>query len=220
MIEKNTTVFLKNLKAHNNKQWLDANRPKYEAAKENFADMVTELITQIGKLDTGIASLTAKECTFRLNRDIRFSKDKSPYKTNFGASFSLGGKKAISAGYYFHLEPGKSFIGGGLWMPSAAELFKIRQEIDYNFADWKKIINNKSFKTNFVEGLSTAEKLSRVPKGYSEDNPAIEFIKLKSFVTTKPLSDAEILSPELIKQLTTACKSMKPIIDFINKAIV
>ncbi|MBS1496241.1 MAG: DUF2461 domain-containing protein [Bacteroidetes bacterium] len=219
MLQKSTFTFLKELKQHNNKPWLDANRLKYEEAKQDFAGLVSDLIKAIGKFDAGMASLLAKDCTFRLNRDIRFSKDKTPYKTNFGAGFNVGGKKALNAGYYLHIEPGKCFIGGGFWMPPAEILQKIRQEIDYNFADFKKIMAHKNFKNNFVKGIEKNDMLTRPPKGYGDDNPAIEYIKLKSFIVTKPLSDAEAASPLLVKNVATVFKAMQAFVQFLNEAI-
>jgi uncharacterized protein (TIGR02453 family) len=220
MLQKNTIAFLKELKQNNNKPWFDTNRPKYENAKEDFAQLITEIILATGKFDSGIGALTSKDCTFRLNRDIRFSKDKTPYKTNLGAGFNAGGKSAINAGYYLHIQPGNSFVGGGFWMPAADVLSKIRQEVDYNFADFKKIIGNKSFKNNFIEGLEKGNSLVRPPKGYTEDNPAIEYLKLKSFVVTKPLKDADIISPSLVKDVAAIFKSMQPFLQFLNDAIV
>jgi uncharacterized protein (TIGR02453 family) len=136
MLQSSTLQFLQSLQKNNNKPWFDENRKKYESAKENFAEFVEALINGIAAFDPTIQNLTAKNCMFRINRDVRFSKDKSPYKTNMGASISKGGKKINLAGYYFHCEPGKSFAAGGFYMPMAPELAKIRQEIDYNFKEW------------------------------------------------------------------------------------
>ncbi|HLO80078.1 MAG TPA: DUF2461 domain-containing protein, partial [Chitinophagaceae bacterium] len=123
--------FLKKLKKNNNKPWFDANRHLYVEAKVEFEDFVSSLITSYGKHDPAIAHLLPKDCIFRINRDVRFSKDKSPYKNNFGASITSGGKKSPFAGYYVHIEPGAGFVGGGLWQPMPDMLAKVRQEIDY-----------------------------------------------------------------------------------------
>ena len=167
MLQSTTIQFLKALKKHNNKTWFDAHREEYEAARKDFAGLIQQVIDQHGKKDAGIRNLVAKDCLFRINRDIRFSKDKTPYKTNFGASINTAGKKGInSAGYYFHLEPGQSFVGGGIWMPDAAALQQVRQEIDYNLADFKKIIQAKKFRD--VYGAFSEDReyvLTRVPKG-------------------------------------------------------
>ena len=126
----------------------------------------------------------AKDCVFRINRDVRFSKNKDPYKTNMGASINSGGKKAMTAGYYFHFEPGgKSFVGGGLYMAEPDKIKKVRQEIDYNWTDFKKILDNKKFKQQYNNlDLSEGISLVREPKGYEKDNPAIQYIKLKTIV--------------------------------------
>jgi uncharacterized protein (TIGR02453 family) len=169
-------------------------------------------------VDSTLQDIQPKNCIFRINRDVRFSANKNPYKTNFGASFSKGGKKIACAGYYFHVEPGACFIGGGYWMPMADDLNKIRQEIDYNFDDFKKIINEKKFIHSFGE-LDTKEKLVRPPKGYEKDNPALEYLKLKNFIVMASIADDELLDRHLIQKVISHFKSMKPLIDFLNKSI-
>src|SRR5215471_19279536 len=140
MLQTSTLQFLKQLAKNNTKEWFDANRKKYDAAKADHMQSVQKIIDKFCKTDTTLSSLTAKDCLFRINRDIRFSKDKSPYKTNFGASINAGGKKRVQAGYYIHVAPGQNFVGGGIYMPTPEELKKVRQEIDYNFDDFKKLI--------------------------------------------------------------------------------
>ena len=205
---------------NNNKPWFDAHRNEYEAAKNDFALFVQKVIDAFGKKDETIAHLKAKDCMFRINRDVRFSKNKSPYKTNMGAYFNRGGKKSMFGGYYFHCEPGKTFIGGGLWMPMAPELSKMRQEIDYNLAEFKKIVTSKKFKSVFKE-LSRDDEyvLSRVPKGYESTNPAAEYLKLKSFVGGANLKDADLMSKDLVKKTTTVFETIRPLISFLNEAI-
>lgn len=221
MLQTSTIKFLKDLKKNNNKPWFDKNRKAYEAAKADFADFIQQIIDQQGKNDTSIKNLLAKDCLFRINRDVRFAKDKSPYKTNMGASINKGGRKAEnSAGYYFHLEPGGVFAGGGIWMPMPPELKKVRQEIDYNFADFKKIIGAKKFKAVYGELSNNPEcKLVRVPKGYYPENPAAEYLKLKSYIAMIKISDTDLTSKTLIKKTVEAFEAMRPLIEFINKAI-
>jgi len=220
MLQPATVKFLKDLKKNNQRDWFEANRKHYEAAKADFAGHVQNVIDKFGKKDEEIASLKAKDCVFRINRDVRFSKDKSPYKTNMGASFIKGGKKSVLSGYYFHCEPGNSFVGGGLWMPEVDGLKKLRQEIDYNFDEFKKIIGSKKFVAAYKE-LSDSEgtRLSRPPKGYEADNPAIEYIKLKSFVAMTPVTDAELTDKNLVKKITEAFETLQPFIHFINRAL-
>ncbi|KAI9430640.1 hypothetical protein F5148DRAFT_990550 [Russula earlei] len=220
MLQPSTLTFLKNLKKNNVREWLEANRKIYDNAKIDFTTLVTEVITQFGKKDTDIATLTAKECVFRINRDVRFSNDKSPYKTNMGAYFSKGGKKSILSGYYFHFEPGNSFIGGGLWMPEADSIKKVRQEIDYSWEEFSAIIHNKKFVAQYGE-LQRREGtvLIREPKGYEKDNPAIEYIKLKSWVASAPITDEDITGKNAVKKIVTAFETLQPMIIFLNRAL-
>jgi uncharacterized protein (TIGR02453 family) len=220
MPEISTLQFLQKLQKNNNREWFEQNRTQYEDARKDFSDFVAQLLQGHAAADKDLAELEAKNCVFRINRDVRFSKDKSPYKTNMGASMSKGGKKSNYAGYYFHLEPGASFAGGGLWMPEADVLKKIRQEIDYNFDEFDAILQQKSFKTVYKELSQDAEyKLSRPPKNYEADNPAIEFIKLKSFIALIPLTDEEVTSKNLLKKTLTAFAALQPVISFLNRAI-
>jgi uncharacterized protein (TIGR02453 family) len=219
MLQSATIKFLKDLKKNNNKPWFDENRKPYEAAKTDFYALVDQVIAGTAKFDEPIGNLKAKDCTFRVNRDIRFSKDKTPYKSNMGASISRGGKKADEAGYYFHFEPGRSFAGGGFYMPEASVLAKIRQEIDYNFDEWKSIINNKTFKKYFPKGPEVSDTLSRPPKGYDENNPAIHYLKLKSFFVSTPFDDTTLSEKTLAKEIVKSFEAMKPLIDFLNKAV-
>ena len=220
MLRQPTLKFLKDLKKNNNKTWFDNHRKEYEAAKQDFSDFIQLVIDRHAKTDPTIGSLKAKECMFRINRDIRFSKDKSPYKTNFGASINRGGKKSSFAGYYFHCEPGESFVGGGLWMPMPPELKKVRQEIDYCFDEFKKIIGSKKFKSIYGD-LSREEEmsLSKVPQGFEKDSPAADYIKMKSFIAMKSFSEKDMLSKDLIRQTITAFESLYPVIQFINRAL-
>ncbi|MFN0274810.1 MAG: DUF2461 domain-containing protein [Chitinophagales bacterium] len=206
------------MKNNNNKEWFEKNRKTYENAKANFLDFITEFIHQLEKIDPSVKGIDPKKAIFRINRDIRFSKDKSPYKSNMGASVSKGGKLASSAGYYFHIEPGKSFSGGGSYQPMPPQLQAIRQEIDYNFKTFKKIISDKNFKKYFGD-IEEIEKLKTLPKGYTADNPAIEYLKHKSFIVSKNYTDKEITSPSFIKELLQSCKTMYPLLSFLNKAM-
>ena len=221
MLQKGTLKFLKDLKGNNVKEWFDANRTTYDTARADFTNLVASVIEQYGKDDDEIASLHAKDCLFRINRDVRFSKNKAPYKTNFGASIARGGKKSIYAGYYIHIEPGnESFAGGGLWMPEAEQLKKVRQEIDYNFTTFEPLVMAPAFKAMYGD-LYTGEdsKLSRPPKGYDDSNPAIEYLKFKSFIALHPLKDAEVTDKNLLSTILQAFKALHPLVLFLNTAI-
>jgi uncharacterized protein (TIGR02453 family) len=221
MLQSYTIKFLKDLKKNNNKPWFDKNRSVYENAKADFAGFIQAVIHHHGKKDTSIKNIIAKDCLFRINRDIRFSKDKTPYKSNFGASINKGGRKGEnSAGYYFHLEPGDSFTGGGIWMPMPDDLKKVRQEIDYNFTDFKKIIGSKKFKTVYGDLSKSKEyTLSRVPKGYEPDNPAAEYLKMKSYVAMIKVNDTDLSSKDLVKKTVAAFEALQPVIEFVNEAL-
>lgn len=222
MFQSKTVTFLKELKKNNNKPWFDNNKDKYLSSKLDFEKFVQQLIKGISEFDSDIKSLEVKNCTFRINRDIRFSKDKTPYKTGMGASFNNGGKKSKFAGYYFHLEPGgKSFAGGGLWMPAPLDLQKVRQEIDYCLPEFKKIIFASSFKKQYTQGLEAdqSQMLVNVPKGYNKENPAAPFLRLKNFVATRPLADQLLTAPALEKEVIQAFKGLLGLVKFINKSL-
>jgi uncharacterized protein (TIGR02453 family) len=209
------------LKNNNSKEWFDQNRKQYELVKADFANLVGSVLKQVEKKDTTIAGLSAKDCVFRINRDVRFSKNKAPYKTNLGASITAGGKKSILAGYYFHLEPGgNSFVGGGLYMAEPDKLKKVRQEIDYGWTEFAKIIQHKKFRENYSD-LDKSEGMSlvREPKGYEKDNPAIDYIKLKSWIAMKPITDKQLTDKDLVKTICTSFEALQPLIVFLNRAL-
>jgi uncharacterized protein (TIGR02453 family) len=217
MLQPSTLKFLKGLKKNNNRPWFEAHRKQYEIAKEDFYVLVDALITGIAGFEKAIGALKAKDCTFRINRDVRFSKDKRPYKNNIAAYFNKEGKKSNLGGYYLHIEPGHSFVAGGLWMPEPAILAGIRQEIDYSYEEWKKITGNATFKKTFPKGVSSEAMLIRPPKGYEADNPAIEYLKMKSFVVSAPVSDAAIQSNNFVKEVVKIMQAIKPMVDFLNR---
>lgn len=218
MLQVPTLRFLKDLKKNNNKPWFEKNKDLYLGAKEDIENLVGQVIDRFGKTDPEIANLQPKDCTYRIYRDVRFSKDKTPYKINMGAYMNRGGKKTPSAGYYMHFEPGRNMAGGGLWMPQAPELNKVRQEIDYSLAEWNAIVTARAFKKCFPEGLEKEDQLSRPPKGYDETNPAIEYLKLKSFIVTRSFTDAEVQSQSFLKEIVKTFESMKDFVYFLNRA--
>jgi uncharacterized protein (TIGR02453 family) len=220
MLQSSTLKFLKGLAKNNDRSWFEANRTQYEEAKQDFENFIQALLDRHSRKDEDLKELTGKKCTFRINRDIRFSKDKSPYKSNMGASMNRGGKKSIFAGYYFHCEPGKSFVGGGLWMPMAPEMKKVRQEIDYCYDEFKQIVSSKKFKSVYKELYCGDDvKLTKVSPGFEKDNPAAQYLKLKSWLAMRELSDAELVSKELIKKTSDALEALQPLIKFLNRSL-
>ena len=220
LLHNSTLVFLKSLKKNNNKIWFDENREKYNLARADFEMFINEILNKMTLFDADLKELETKKCIFRINRDIRFSKDKTPYKTFFSASFKKGDKKSINAGYYFQLEPGgNSYVVGGLWNPEAPELKKMRQEIDYCFPEFKRIINNPTFKKTFGQlDRDKNQVLVNVPKGYEKENPAAEYLKLKSFVATRNVADEELLKSSFSTNVSKDFKALMPLIKFINRA--
>jgi len=218
MLQAPTLKFLKLLGKNNNKVWFDEHKSEYQQAKEDYESVVQQILDGLYKQDPAIAGLLAKDCTFRIYKDVRFSKDKTPYKTNMGAAFAPGGRKTSRPGYYFHLEPGgNSFAGGGLWMPDAAVLKKVRQEIDYNFEEFQQIISNKDFIRYF--GKIEGESLKTAPQGYLPDNPAIAYLKLKSFTVSHHLSDEAALQPALVREILKIFSVMQPFVKFMDRAL-
>ena len=210
-----TFKFLKQLAKNNSKEWFDANRKNYESSKAEFEAIVTSVIDKSTAFDKGLTGLEAKKCLFRINRDVRFSKDKSPYKLNMGASINPGGKKDMGAGYYMHIEPGKSFLAGGCYMPPPDVLAKIRQEIDYNTADFKRILNAKDFKIYFKE-LSQDDKLKTAPKGYPKDHPELSLLQNKHFVVMHHLTDSEVIDKNFPTKASKVFKAMLPLNQFLR----
>jgi len=215
-IHKQTIQFLKELKKHNDRDWFHANKEKYDAAKENFHEFVQVLIKKIAQFEPALAEINAKDCIFRINRDIRFAKDKSPYKINFGALLS-GKANLHKSAYYLHLEPNQSFISAGIYMPDAKTLKAIRQEIVYNGEAFLKIIENKNFKKYFI---LDNEKLVNVPQGFDKNHPLAELLKCKQMIALHSIeSDEEVLSEKYSDYCTTVFKMLQPFNKFLNEAI-
>lgn len=218
MISNTIFKFLSELEKNNNKNWFDANRKKYEQAKSDFEEFVETLRIGLLPLLPGLADKKAKQLTFRIFRDVRFSKNKNPYKNNFGAAFGNGGKNAHGAGFYLHIEPDKCFFAAGIWEPEPKALKAIRQEIDYNFDAFEAIINDKIFKKNFGK-LDASSAMKRPPKGYATDNPAIEYLKLKSFTAGVSIDDSTLTSKNSTNKLIQYAQQLHPFVAFINKAL-
>jgi uncharacterized protein (TIGR02453 family) len=213
-------AFLKSIAKNNNREWFEKNKPKYLIVKEEFESFVEALYTELVKFDESLAGLNPKKLGFRIYRDVRFSKDKSPYKINMGAGFSPKGKMVQEPGYYIHLQPNnESFIAGGLYMPDAENLTKIRQEIDYNSEAFNKILSNKKFKSSFPKGLDDFDRLKTAPKGYAKDHPQVEVLKNKSFIVSHYFTDKEVVDKKFAKKVAEVCKTMKPLNDFLVEAI-
>jgi uncharacterized protein (TIGR02453 family) len=221
MLQPSTLDFLIQLRDNNEKPWFDAHRKQYEAAKKNFEAFTEALIVGLSDVDSDIAAapLKAKDCVMRIFRDVRFSADKTPYKTNFFAYFTKGGRKSVHAGYYFGLESnGQSFSGGGIYMPMPPELAKVRQEIAYEWDRWQEITQDSAFKAMYPNGVETTERLSRPPQGYTADHPAIEVLKNKSFFLSRDYDNQSLFVPDLVATVVESFGVAKPLVQFINRA--
>ncbi|WP_312390787.1 DUF2461 domain-containing protein [Chryseobacterium sp.] len=209
-----TFDFLKKLTKNNNREWFNENKNLYLESQQNVISFLEDLINEMADFDEDLRKIDAKKSLFRIYRDTRFSKDKIPYKTNFGASLGMG-KGSQKGGYYLHLEPEKSFIAGGIYMPESSVLKELRKEISLYGDDFIKILNNKEFKKHFPE-LDQADKLKKVPQGFEKEDPMAEYLKLKNFIVVYNLKDEEVLNESSIKNLTKLFKLMKPFNDFLN----
>jgi uncharacterized protein (TIGR02453 family) len=219
MIQRHTFDFLKELVENNNREWFQANKERYEAARDNVIEFTGEWIKSLHKIDPSIDdALDAKKCVMRIYRDIRFRIDKTPYKNNFGISIPTKGLKAGRAEYYLQISPGNSFIAGGYWMPEKDHLKAIRQEIDYNAGELKRIIDDAGFIELFGE-FRKQDQLKSVPREYSAENENIELLKLKSFVAFHQLKDEELLLKDAVVNVTTICSKIYPLNVFLNNAL-
>ena len=219
MISKDTMRFLKDLGKNNNRDWFIANKLRYDSARAEFQIFVEHLFKQIVKFDPGVAHHRAQDCIFRIYRDVRFAKDKSPYKTHFGAYVSPALKKSeihTRAGYYIHLQPGESFVAGGAYTPESAWIKAIRQEIDYNAPEFLKIVKSKKFIECF--GQLEGETLKTTPKDYAADHPMIDYLKMKSFLATHSFSDNQVLSEDFLTDSVKVFKTMAPLNAFLNRS--
>ena len=215
-IKKSTLDFLSLIKLNNDRDWLVKNKLIYNDARENFESFIQDVINQIIEFEPVMKGLEVKSCVYRFNRDIRFSNDKSLYKTHFGAFIVKGGKKNADkySGYYIHIEPGKSMIAGGAYMPPPPWLSAIREKIDEKPESLLKLINNKDFIKYF--GEITGDKLKKAPKGYPSDHPYIELLKFKSYLVVNEVSDKNILSDSFFDHVISVSRAMKPFNDFLN----
>lgn len=215
---KPVLVYLNDLSSNNNKAWFDTNRLRYDEARALFEEFVQLLISEIDRFDP-LGAFSAKECIYRINRDLRFSKDKTPYKTYMGAYIGPGGRKSVRQAYYFQLAPNdKSGAAGGLYEPSSEQLQKFRRGIDRDAAPFKKIVKSKNF-VNYFGELGGA-KLATAPKGFLKDHPDIELLKLKEVVAWHPFTDKQIASPEIVTEAGHVFKVLSPFLHYLDSVLL
>lgn len=217
MIKHKTLSFLTELAENNNREWFAENKYLYEEAKADLFPLIAKLIKELAIIDPQFSADTEpKKALMRIYRDVRFSKNKDPYKKNYGIAFDVKGYGPNTAAYYLHLQPGNCFFGVGFWQPESSVLKMIREEIDYNTSEFLDVINAKEFKSIFK--LSQEDKLKKAPKGYEITHPEIELLKLKSFIAIYSIPDAEFFKPTIVDKLITAFKTIQPFVLFLRKA--
>ena len=209
--------YLKELSVHNNKEWFETNKMQYEEAREDFLELLSHIILRLSSFDPNVLSIKPEECIFRIHRDLRFSSDKTPYKTHFGGYINPYGRKALQSGYYIHLEPGNCFLGGGsLFIPTHL-LYKIRVNIITYIDEYRSIVEDPAFKHYFPE--IGYQQLKSAPRGFSKSDPYIKYIQPKDFFISYPISDSFFSQDKGMDQLEEIMKQAKRLADFINSAI-
>ncbi len=214
-IEQGTLQFLKELKAHNNRDWFNAHKERYEAVHAQVEQFADALLHEMNRHDV-IETPTGRKSLHRIYRDTRFSKDKTPYKTNWSGNFKRA-SKLRRGGYYFHIEPGNSFVAGGFWGPEPADLKRIRDEFAYDATPLRKILKSKAFTGYF--GSLQGEQVRTTPRGYSADDPAIDLIRYKQFLLIRHFTDREVLAVDFIKQANDTFKAMRPFFDYMSHVL-
>jgi uncharacterized protein (TIGR02453 family) len=209
--------FLKDLKKNNNREWFDASCDRYQEAKQAFELYVSAVMAEIKKFDKEAVNTVPKDCIFRIFRDIRFTKDKTPYKYNFGAYIARGGRKSPMAGYYLHIEPGASMLAGGIYLPQPDVLKAIRTEIYNNADEFKAILMNPTFRKHF--GEIEAPRLSRPPKGFPPDFPDMDLLQYQYYTVGKMEPDSAVVRDAFIGEIRVVFRAMAPFNSFLNEAI-
>ncbi|WP_206023272.1 DUF2461 domain-containing protein [Runella sp. CRIBMP] len=213
MLTESTLHFLKDLAENNNRDWFAENRKRYETSKKDLEQLVAAVLKGVSEFES-LPNTEVKDCIFRINRDIRFSKDKSPYKQWFSAAIGPGGRHSGRTDFYLHIQPGESFLGAGMWAPTPKHLAKFRQEIDFNPQSLKSIIDAPEFRDYFPE--IWGESLQRSPKGYPDDHPDIDLLKRKQLFFMHKYSDAEVTSRGFATEVVKGCRLIKPYCEFLN----
>ena len=215
IINKSTIDFLIKLSKNNNREWFNKNKSLYVAAHENVLAFADALLSEMSRHDN-IETRNAKDSVFRIYRDIRFSKDKSPYKTYWAGHFKRATKK-LRGGYYFQIGPGETMAAGGFFSPDTKDLLRIRKDIDMNFKHWKKMLADKKIANSF--GELKGEMVATSPKGFSRDNPAIELLKHKQFYFSRNFTDKEVLSSGFLKQMNQTFRNLRPYFDYMSELL-
>lgn len=219
MLKKDTIEFLQALKINNNREWFAENKAWYERARADFEQLVVQVVDALPTIDPEIGQLDPKKCIFRIYRDVRFSLDKSPYKTHFGAGFRAPGLDK-SSGYYLHVDPEESFVSCGHYMLDSAQLKKMRKGISDDFEYFESLINDKEFKKEIGDLYRDDDVLKRVPNGFEKDNPAAEYLRLKRFYALKVIPENQLIEKGLTDYIVSSYKLMQPVSRFLNDVLL
>ncbi|KAL4936743.1 hypothetical protein BDV06DRAFT_86459 [Aspergillus oleicola] len=233
-LHPNTLLFLTDLANNNERQWLKAHDPDYRTSKMDWETFVEALTEKITEKDSTIPELPAKDLVFRIHRDIRFSKNPTPYKTHFSAAWSRTGKKGPYAAYYVHCQPGASFVGSGLWNPEADKLALLREDVDGNSQGLKAVLREEGMRREFFGGIpddddeavkafvshNSESALKTRPKGYDYDNENIQLLRLRSYTIGKRVPDADLLSPNAQEKIATLIGIMEPFVTYLNSVVM
>ena len=211
MLQKSTLEFLTQLKENNNREWFTENKKRFDSEQKTTKTFFTQILTNLEKIDS-----IEKMQMHRIYRDIRFSKDKTPYKNHFSVSFDRT-KPLLRGGMYLHIENDASFVGGGFWEPNNEDLFRIRKEIELDASDLKEIITDKTFVSYF--GTLEGEELKTAPKGFDKTHPDIELIRKKQFVIRRKFSNKEVLAPNFQEEVLATFKAMRPFFDYMSDVL-
>ena len=214
-IKKQSIDFLKTLSKNNNRDWFNEHKNFYEEAHTNMIAFADALLAEMRKHDN-IETASGKKCLFRIYKDVRFSKNKTPYNTHWSGSFKRATKK-LRGGYYFHIKPGNSFLAGGFWGPEPSDLKRIRQDIELNYKDWKKMLANKTLVNTF--GKLRGDQVSSAPRGYARDHPAIDLLRFKQFILKHDFTDKEICSPDFVLKANDVFKKLRPFFNFMSEVL-
>ena len=210
---KGAYEFLKRLKKNNNREWFNEHKAEYVALRKDWESDIARLISLMGEYDENLRGLQVKDCVYRIYRDVRFSADKSPYKTCFSAVLGKKGRKGVQAGCYLHMEPGRSGLHAGIWWPENNILAKLRSEVDANIDEFKEILSNPDFASNF---RFYGDKLKVLPRGYSKDNPNAEYIKMKEYLCIKEVDDSYFYCENWPEKVAEDFKKVQDFNRFLN----
>lgn len=215
MLTSETFQFLKDLKENNNRDWFTEHKPRYQAAHQNVIEFMDALIAEMNKVDN-IETESGKKALFRIYRDVRFSKNKAPYKTSLSGALKRA-TKWLRGGYYVHLEPGNIFLAVGFWQPESADLKIIREELAHDAEPLRQILNDADFRS--IWGEIEGEKVKTAPKGFSKDHPNIDLIRHKAFIFTKSFSDKEALSKDFLFEIIKAFIGIRPFLNYMSEVL-